>query len=314
VTVANEQYQTYAKNMRRITGLKGGDVGTVPDEAHMNPPAGYHVSPLGIRRAGRWDKDYSTRQGRDRTTPGSDFCSAFDVGDDWPNGGRAAWLRWNNLLLHGLMTGDPALSAVRAINVSRDGKERKRYDTANRAQGLIDSTDTATIHTHGETWRDAIGTPALDRAFRRIEAMAQAAIANRPLAAAAQEVTVPAYTAPNSNAGENVEEMLRALLTGQPTYANSPTLAGKVKGMGGEPYATPAALYPKLEQILAAAQASGGQVTPSPEQWATLTQSITTTLETIFAQKVGQAAELAAEAAIRRVLGAIDGAVPPPSV
>lgn len=65
----------------------------------------------------------------------------------------------------------------------------------------------------------------------------------------------------------------------------------------------------KLDQLLA--RPAGGPVTPTPEQWAALTASITTTLETLFAQKVGEAAELAAEAAIRRVLGGLDGATPP---
>jgi hypothetical protein len=178
MTTANYQYRAFAANMRAITGLTGGDVGVVPDEAHMDPPAGYHVSPMGIRTAGRWDRDYSTRQSRDRLTPYSESASAWDVGDNWPNGGRAAWLRWNNKLLNGLMARDPALSALRAINFSRDGVERKRYDTLHPEMGIIPSTDTVTIHTHGETWRDTIGSAALDRTFRRIEQMARDAINN----------------------------------------------------------------------------------------------------------------------------------------
>jgi cell division protein FtsI/penicillin-binding protein 2 len=280
--------------------------GTVPDAAHTS---GYDVSPRRIRAAGPWDSDYSTRQARDRTSPDSDYCSAFDIGDDWPNGGRAAWLRWNNLLLRGLQGADPALAAVRAINVSRDGRERKRYDTANRGQGLVDSTDPVTSHTHGETWRDTIGTAALDRAFRRIEAMAEAAIANRPLTAA-EEPIVPTLSTANANAGENIEAQISALLKLEPVKVGS-LPAGNVKGMIGEAYPMPNVLAAKLAEILAAAQAGGGQVTPTPEQWAALTASITTTVEQLFATKVGQAAELAAEAAIRRVLGAIDGATPP---
>lgn len=66
----------------------------------------------------------------------------------------------------------------------------------------------------------------------------------------------------------------------------------------------------KLDQLLA--RPAGDNVTPTPEQWAALTASITTTIEDLFAQKVGAAAELAAEAAIRKVLGGLDGAVPPP--
>jgi hypothetical protein len=73
------------------------------------------------------------------------------------------------------------LTAVRAINVSRDGVERKRFDTLFRAAGLVNTTDGVTYHTHGETWRDQRGKPALDRALRRIEQMAAAAIADIPL-------------------------------------------------------------------------------------------------------------------------------------
>lgn len=202
MTSANSQFQTYAANMRTITGLTGGNVGTVPDARHVS---GYHVSPKRIRAAGRWDTDYSTRQPRDRTTPGSDFTSGFDIGDDWPNGGRAAWLRWNNMLLAGLVGHDPALAAIRAINVSRDGKERKRYDTLTGK--LTDSTDNVDIHTHGEVWRDTIGTSGLDTAFRRIEAMARAAISGQSLAGGStvtdwNSIHDPAWNEPPNGDGQ----------------------------------------------------------------------------------------------------------------
>lgn len=181
MTSANLKLRTFAANMRIITGLTGGDVGTVPDEAHMDPPAGYHVSASGIRAAGRWDVDYSTRQARDRTHPDSDDCRAFDIGDNWPHGGRAAWLRWNNMFQHQLAIADPVLAPIRAINFSPDGTLRRRYDTLHRDQGIISSTDTVTIHTHTEIWTDKINSADLDPALRRIEQMARAAIANIPL-------------------------------------------------------------------------------------------------------------------------------------
>lgn len=180
MTDVHLQYRTFAANMRTITGLVGGDVGVAPDKDHLRTGY-YHCGCKDIIALGRWDLDYSTRQARDRKDRTANWASAFDVGDDWPRGGRAAWLRWNNMLLNGLINRDPELVAIRAINVSRDGKERKRYDTNNRGQGLIDSTDGVYMHTHGEGWRDQIGQPALDRAFRRIEAMARAAVANLSL-------------------------------------------------------------------------------------------------------------------------------------
>jgi N-acetyl-anhydromuramyl-L-alanine amidase AmpD len=105
--------------------------------------------------------------------------------------------------------------------------------------------------------------------------------------AAAEESTVPTYSAPNPNAGENVEEMLRALLTGLPTYTGNTNtaLVGKVKGMGGEPYPTPAALYPKLEAILTAARAGGW----SQEQRDALAEDLATRAFDKLAAKFGDA-------------------------
>lgn len=178
MTSVNAQYRAFIANMRRITGLGVDEMGSAPDERHL-AGGGYHVGPDDIRRIGRWLTDYSTRQVRDRI--GGNDASAFDVGDDWPRGGRAAWLRFNGLFLRQLQARDPALAAVRAINFSPDGKLCRRFDTFNRAQGVITSTDSVYMHTHGETWRDQAGTPALDRAFRRIEQMADAAVRNIPL-------------------------------------------------------------------------------------------------------------------------------------
>jgi hypothetical protein len=176
MTSVNAQYRTFIANMRRITGLGADEMGSAPDERHL-AGGGYHVGVEDIQGFGRWNTDYSTRQQRDRLD-GTNDSSAFDVGDDWPNGGRPAWLRFNGLFLRQLQARDPALAAVRAINFSPDGTLCRRYDTFNRAQGVIASTDSVYMHTHGETWRDQAGTAALDRAFRRVEQMADAAIRN----------------------------------------------------------------------------------------------------------------------------------------
>jgi len=70
-----------------------------------------------------------------------------------------------------------------------------------------------------------------------------------------------------------------------------------------------AAMKLQLDELIQ--RPAAGNVTPTPEQWAALTASITGLIENLFAQKVGAAAELAAEAAVRKVLGSLDGAVPP---
>src|SRR5215213_56372 len=80
-----------------LTGLSGNNVGIAPDASHL-AGGGYHVGCEDIQAISRWNTDYSTRQTRDRLD-GTNLASAMDIGDDWPRGGRAAWLRFNNLLV-----------------------------------------------------------------------------------------------------------------------------------------------------------------------------------------------------------------------
>jgi hypothetical protein len=238
VTSVNAQYRTFLANMRRITGLAAVEMGSAPDERHLDS-GGYHVGPDDIRRIGRWLLDYSTRQARDKI--GGNDSAAFDIGDDWPNGGRAAWLRFNALLLRQLQASDPALAAVRAINFSPDGRLCRRYDTFNRSQGVIASTDTVYMHTHGETWRDQAGKPALDRAFRRIEQMAAAAIANTPLPPEGDDMTEDQAQMLNDMAWRldalySASQVIRGgRYVGEPVPANVviATLANAVNSAGG---------------------------------------------------------------------------------
>lgn len=157
-TNAPGDLKAFRADVMRETGITDPvAVGITGDPAHA-ARGGYHISSDDINHAGKFGTDYSTRRPRDHFLPNA-YASAVDIGDNWPRGGREAWLRFNNLLIAHLMSGDPSLAAVRAINFSRDGIERKRYDTANRPQGIIDSTDTVTIHTHIEWWRDTANKP-----------------------------------------------------------------------------------------------------------------------------------------------------------
>jgi hypothetical protein len=158
------------------TGLQGNDVGINPDSAHLGD-GGYHVGCVDVQRIGRWNTDYSTRQQRDRLD-GTNLASAMDIGDDWPNGGRPAWLRFNNLLVSQLRASDPALAALRAVNFSPDGSLRRRYDSLHPEQGVIPSTDSVTIHTHLEWWRNTAGTASRARSLARIGQIIDAAIRN----------------------------------------------------------------------------------------------------------------------------------------
>lgn len=166
----------FRADVRTVTGLGAVEVGIAPDPAHLST-GGYHVGVEDIQRIGRWDRDYSTRQRRDRLD-GTNTASAVDIGDNWPRGGRAAWLRFNNLLYAEMRDHPERLPALRAINVSLDGTAKRRYDQMHRADGLIVSKDTVDSHTHLSFWRDTIGRrkTTLDR----IVQLARTAITGNP--------------------------------------------------------------------------------------------------------------------------------------
>jgi hypothetical protein len=188
VSESPTQLVAHRRRFMALTGITNpASVGINADARHR-ASGGYHCGYGDLVAIGRYhgpwsahvgslDEDYSARALRDRRAL-SNNASAVDWGDDWPHGGRAAWLRFNALLLSDLKAGH--VPALRAINFSPDGRTKKRYDSANAAQGIIPSTDTVLIHTHGEFWRDTLGTAELDATLARIEALVSAAIANRP--------------------------------------------------------------------------------------------------------------------------------------
>jgi hypothetical protein len=161
----------------RITGLGAIDFGIAPNADHKIS-GGYHCGVQDVINIGRFPEgDYSTRQQRDRV--GGNVACAVDPGDDWPNGGRSAWLRFNNLLVTQLRAKDPQLSAVRAVNFSPDGTACKRYDTLHPEAGIIASTDSVYMHTHIEFWRDTEGKRA--QSLTRLLQIMRAAVNNMPL-------------------------------------------------------------------------------------------------------------------------------------
>lgn len=167
------------RNFARITATPLSQWGMLPNPAHL-AGGGYHCGCQDIINIGRWGTagsstaDYSVRQKRDRV--GGNVCMAIDGPPAWGDGGNAAWIRHNNLLQQGLAAGDPELGALRAINYTPDGVVKRRYDTNNRSQGIIPSTDTVLWHTHYEFWRDTEGTSLLRRTIARMGQIMQAAI------------------------------------------------------------------------------------------------------------------------------------------
>ncbi len=189
MTSAPQDLLAFRAAGRAITGLPAVEFGLAPDAAHLSS-GGYHVGVEDIQRIGRWLTDYSTRQARDRRD-GTNTTSAADVGSEWRNGGRAAWLRFNNLLYAEMRDRPQNLPALRAINVSLDGRSKLRFDQHNRAAGLIASKDTVDTHTHCEFWRDTEGNrgPTLDR----ILALMRAAVSGTT--SATQAATSPTQEA-----------------------------------------------------------------------------------------------------------------------
>jgi hypothetical protein len=177
MTDAPPDLLAFRTTVLRLTGLPGvADVGIVGDGAHQRT-GGYHegrdvLSAIGRYHpgaaAGSGGEDYSARTARDRRGL-TNRASAMDIGAGWPRGGRAAWLRYNALLVAALRAGDPELAALRALNYSPDGHARKRVD---REHGFTveSSTDSVTGHTHHEWYRDTDGRrgACLDRMARLI--------------------------------------------------------------------------------------------------------------------------------------------------
>lgn len=171
MTSAPADLVAFRSQLLQITGLSGNALGIAPDPAHLSS-GGYHVGCEDIQRIGRWLTDYSTRQARDRRD-GTNTASAVDIGSTWKSG-RAAWLRFNNALYQEMRDRPGNLPALRAINVSLDGKAKRRYDQNSRSAGLVSSTDTVDTHTHLEFWRDTEGRRAAT--LDRIVQLAQAAV------------------------------------------------------------------------------------------------------------------------------------------
>ncbi len=203
--VPDDLYTWRQNEVAPTTGLSGDDLGIAPNATHKGS-GGYHCGVQDIINIGEYpDGDYSTRQPRDRV--GGNVACAFDLGDDWPHGGRAAWLRYNNMVVAQMMAKDPALAALRAVNFSPDGTATKRYDSLHPEQGIINSTDSVYMHTHHEWWRDTEGKR--DACLARLTEIMHAAINNTPLGDE-MELTDPVHNTqtPQATAGRNVDQVL----------------------------------------------------------------------------------------------------------
>lgn len=197
---------TTRSHLSAITGSPLGDIGIAADQRHLEK-GGYHDGALDLKRINAvGNDDYSIRQSRDRgqynadVAAGRNIASAMDYPDDWPNGGRAAWIRWNNLVRAALAARDPALRAIRGMNFTPDGTMKRRFDTLTMKE--TPSADTVTSHTHIEWWRDTINdVDARDDATTRLCALAtQAITGHAPSSQPTGDPNVATlYRAPNSS-------------------------------------------------------------------------------------------------------------------
>lgn len=183
-TVMPADLEQFRRDFAAVTGLPLSDIGALPDADHKSG-GGYHCGCQDIKDISKWGSagsstaDYSVRQSRDRIT--GNVCSAKDHGLEWRNGGRAAAIRYNNLLVAQMRAGDPELAALRAVNFTPDGVVKRRYDSNSPGAGIISSTDTVLWHTHEEFWRNTANTTIRARTFARMLQIARAAVMNVPL-------------------------------------------------------------------------------------------------------------------------------------
>lgn len=206
-------------DIRTITGLGAADVGIVGDGAHQRT-GGFHEGIDVLKSIGRYHapvsanvgsstEDYSARQARDRNGL-SNSSSAVDIGSAWKQG-RVTWLRFNGLLYREMVEHPERLPALRAINVSLDGKAKRRYDQLHRGDGLIASTDTVDTHTHLEFWRDTEGRRTATLA--RIVELARAAVGG----------TTPAAST-GDDMSADTEAIIKAWSVGLPVASTGSTV------------------------------------------------------------------------------------------
>lgn len=183
------------QNLADTTGVLLGNIGTKPDESHLSS-GGYHVGAIElavINAVGR--DDYSIRQPRDRgqynrdLSNGLSYSAAVDMDDDWPRGGRAAWIRWNNLIRYYAGRSDSRLTALRGFNYTPDGTTKRRFDCLTDHESS--TTDTVTWHTHLEFWRDLRGTDTMRWTCIFLVQLADAAINHSSVEAAIAAIDAP---------------------------------------------------------------------------------------------------------------------------
>lgn len=246
MTFAPSDLLAFRRTVMSLTGItSASDVGIVGDGAHQHT-GGYHegmdvletltigYDPPATEHIGSSTQDYSCRLARDRRGL-TNAASAMDIGAGWFRGGRAAWIRFNNLFVAALHANDPALAAVRATNYSPDGTAKRRTDRQ-AGWSVVSSSDTVDTHTHVEWYRDTEGTSARQASLNRMAILIQQAIEGNDMSAV--DNTDPSY--------QDLIFNVRALLAGEPTSGGPSHVANAVRA--------------SLTAILSQAQSNGSGI------------------------------------------------------
>lgn len=295
--------------LQEATGLAPVALGV----QHYQPDGGgYHEGRDLLAAAGRASSDYSVREsGRDRAGL-TDAASAIDIDQGWRQG-ISEFRRVTLALVAACRAGDPRTHDIREIIYSPDGKTVHRYD----ALGVRTSGDPSHLtHTHISFFRDSEGRRAradnvlglLAELIEGTSLLQEDGMGRQMLVADATGAvwlvdgltrTRVADVAGAGNAQSHQEALLGNLGNGG-QVARFGTPAAGMDAWGIDVGGRLAALDGAVAELRAR---PAGAVTLSAADRAELIAGI--------AAAVGPIAQQAAEAAVRAVLGGLDGAVPP---
>lgn len=191
-TTAPDDLLLFRSGIEAATGIADATALGIQGDRRHQATGGYHLGASDLIAIGRYHppahlnvgkstEDYSARYARDRDGL-TEYASAIDVDEQWPNGGRAAWIRWNNLVVAELRAASPAsplTGCVRAVNTTLDGINDRRFDVTS---GWTAEATSDHGHTHVEFWRDTQGTAHRALAVQRLLVLMHQAISGGTMA------------------------------------------------------------------------------------------------------------------------------------
>lgn len=263
------------------TGLPGDAVGIAGDPDHVST-GGYHEGNDDLSRVGRLNSDYSKRESsRDR--PGTNGASALDIGD-FSRGGIT--LRSMTLaFVSACQRGDRRTADVREVIYTPDGKTVHRFDRL----GIRSTGDSSHLwHTHISFFRDSEGRRArpdnvLGLLVEIFEGVDMAAfLEDRDAAAMAWRIA--------------------AMQGGNESVPGGP--------VAGEPMRIVQDVH-RISTAVEEVKADVAALKARPTDTVTLTPEDRAAIVADLVKALGPITEQAAEAAVRHVLGGLDGGTPP---